>query len=165
MARPDAPPELGLALSQARAVRVRSHLLGLLANCPAWEDEHAIDRGVRHLWEFLSDPIFFTLFLVCHMYMSYILYLHIDSDSIFWCIVYFVAQPTTHLTKTYGFEHKCRFGTQVPVAMMRAKKLKMRLLFTAASVGLGNASEPLAIGRDVHLVPACCATALGSVLR
>jgi len=47
MARPDAPPELGLALSQARAVRVRSHLLGLLANCPAWEDEHAIDRGVR----------------------------------------------------------------------------------------------------------------------
>lgn len=49
MARPDAPPELGLALSQARAVRVRSHLLGLLANCPAWEDEHAIDGGVRHL--------------------------------------------------------------------------------------------------------------------
>ena len=48
---------------------------------------------------------------------------------------------------------------------MRAKKLKMRLLSTAASVGLGNASGPLAIGHAVHLVPACCVTALGSVLR
>ena len=31
MARPDAPPDLGLALSQARAVRVRAQLLELLA--------------------------------------------------------------------------------------------------------------------------------------
>ena len=58
MARPDAPPELGLALSQARAVRVRSHLLGLLANCPAWQDEEAMDGGVRCLdfkgWQWKS---------------------------------------------------------------------------------------------------------------
>eukprot|EP00435_Cladocopium_sp_Y103_P014937 s3895_g3.t1 len=47
MARPDAPPELGLALSQARAVRVRSHLLGLLSSCQAWQEEEAMDCGVR----------------------------------------------------------------------------------------------------------------------
>ena len=48
MARPDAPQELGLALSQARAVRVRSHLLGLLANSASWQDEDA-NEGVRGL--------------------------------------------------------------------------------------------------------------------
>ena len=50
MARPDAPPELGLALSQARAVRVRSHLLDLLSelsSCPRWQEEEAMDCGVR----------------------------------------------------------------------------------------------------------------------
>eukprot|EP00913_Durusdinium_trenchii_P017728 g16660.t1 len=46
MARPDAPHELGVALSQARAVRVRSHLLGLLANSTQWQDEDATE-GVR----------------------------------------------------------------------------------------------------------------------
>ncbi|CAL1170715.1 unnamed protein product [Cladocopium goreaui] len=51
-ARPDAPPELGLALSQARAVRVRSHLLGLLSELSElsscqWQEEEAMDCGVR----------------------------------------------------------------------------------------------------------------------
>ena len=51
MARPDAPPELGLALSQARAVRVRSHLLGLLSELSScqWQEEEAMDCGVRAL--------------------------------------------------------------------------------------------------------------------
>jgi hypothetical protein len=57
MARPDAPPELGLALSQARAVRVRSHLLGLLSELSElselsscqWQEEEAMDCGVRAL--------------------------------------------------------------------------------------------------------------------
>ena len=53
-ARPDAPPELGLALSQARAVRVRSHLLGLLSELSElsscqWQEEEAMDCGVRAL--------------------------------------------------------------------------------------------------------------------
>ena len=46
MARPDAPPELGLALSQARAASVRSHLLGLLSASAAWQGEDPSD-GLR----------------------------------------------------------------------------------------------------------------------
>ena len=50
-ARPDAPPELGLALSQARAVQARSHLLGLLSELSSctWQEEEAMDCGVRAL--------------------------------------------------------------------------------------------------------------------
>lgn len=54
MARPDAPPELGLALSQARAVSVRSHLLGLLSASAAWQGEDPSD-GLRSwdvFWRF-----------------------------------------------------------------------------------------------------------------
>ena len=39
LARPDAPPELGKSLAQARAVNVRQHLLSLLEASPGWQEE------------------------------------------------------------------------------------------------------------------------------
>ncbi|CAJ1367897.1 unnamed protein product [Effrenium voratum] len=47
MARPDAPPDLGLALSQARAVRVRAQLLELLATEEPWQQELLAPQGLR----------------------------------------------------------------------------------------------------------------------
>ena len=60
MARPDAPPELGLALSQARAVSVRSHLLGLLSASAAWQGEDPSD-GLRLLGRILEVFPWFSL--------------------------------------------------------------------------------------------------------
>ena len=111
MARPDAPPELGLALSQARAVRVRSHLLGLLANCPAWEDEHAIDGGVRHLWQlqifFGQIPFFLLVFGVPYIYIYVCVFTYRHIVIVYFDALYFVADRL-HRTNAV-LELRCRW--------------------------------------------------------
>lgn len=52
-ARPEAPPDLGIALSQARAARVRSHLLGLLGP-GRWQEDAT--EGLRQGGYSEGDP-------------------------------------------------------------------------------------------------------------